>query len=206
MTWLQGGPYYEISFLLKNSEDKGKLLRSIISKINSQLAIELNHSIKELASRVLAFEQGEKDGLIIRRNIELDAITQISGTRKHRLFISELSEELIKLNFWFYGSLYDAKEWNQKGIRSIDKPAFIQFFKSAKVVLEPILGTIAYEEDCEELFMTDILSPNKYFSIKNLNINSIKERLNQNVNQYEYFWLGKGGIGNETKIEIQIKP
>ena len=202
MNWLEGGPYYELSFLIKNSEDKQSLLRTILSKLREESTFEIVNSEEELDIKIEEYVRGEVDEEVIRRNIDIHSILQISGRRKSRLNISELSEELVKVNFWFYGSIYDVEEWNQKGIQQKDKEAFKEFFNSVKIILDPILGTIAYEEDCEELFLTKILSPDRYFSIKNLSIENIRERINKNVNEFEFCWINGQIFGKNQDIEI----
>ena len=205
MNWLQGGPYYEISFLINNSEDKEKLLRTILSNLKEKSTFEVVNSNDELEDKIEKYVNGEIEEEIIRRNLDVNSRLQISGSRKSRLNIMELSEELVKVNFWFYGSIYDVEEWNQKGIQEKDKEAFKEFFKSVRMILNPILGTIAYEEDCEELFLSDILSPNKYFSIKNLSIENMTERVNRNINEFEFCWIKGQVFGKEQNIEIEIK-
>ena len=202
MNWLEGGPYYELSFLIKNSEDKQSLLRTILSKLREESTFEIVNSEEELDIKIEEYVRREVDEEVIRRNIDIHSILQISGRRKSRLNISELSEELVKVNFWFYGSIYDVEEWNQKGIQQKDKEAFKEFFNSVKIILDPILGTIAYEEDCEELFLTKILSPDRYFSIKNLSIENIRERINKNVNEFEFCWINGQIFGKNQDIEI----
>lgn len=205
MNWLQGGPYYELSFLKYNSEDKAKLLQTILDQLSKIPNLKIECSTNEIEKGILDYSKGEEEGKLVFRYFEIKVKVECSGQRKIRLNISELSKELVKVNFWFYGSIYDADEWNQKGIRENDKPAFRQLFKQIQDNLKPILGTIAYEEDCEEMFVTEILAPNEYFSTKNLNLEKIKKRLEQNINEYEYFWIAKGEIGNKEDLEIELK-
>jgi len=205
MNWLQGGPFYELSFLKSNSEDKAKLLKTTLEELSRIPTLKFESSTNEIEKGISEYSKGKKEGELIFRYFEIKVMAECSGQRKLRLNISELSKELVKVNFWFYGSIYDADEWNQKGIREDDKPAFRQLFKQIQINLKPILGTIAYEEDCEEIFVTEILAPNDYFSTKNLNLEKIKERLEQNVNEYEYFWLNKGEIGNMEELQIELK-
>lgn len=205
MNWLQGGPYYELSFLKSNSEDKAKLLHTILEQLGRIPNLKIESSTNEIENGISEYSKGEQEGKLVFRSLEIKVKVECSGQRKLRLNISELSKELVKVNFWFYGSIYDANEWNQKGIRENDKPGFRQLFNQIQVNLKPILGTIAYEEDCEELFVTELLAPNEYFSIKNLNLEKIKERLEKNTKEYEYFWVAKGKIGNKEELEIEIK-
>ncbi len=205
MIWIQGGPFYEISFLIYNSEEKVELLRTILIKLKNDQTFEIQNSKSQIDTKIINYNVGDLDGEIVRRNFDINLIIHISGKRKSLLNITELSMELVKLNFWFYGSIYDAKELNQLGIRPEDKSAFKDFFNSVRMKLNPILGTIAYEADCEELFAKGILSPHSYFSIQNLNLEIINRRLNQNVNEYEYFWASKGVFENNEEVEMQLE-
>lgn len=203
MNWLQGGPYYELSFLIKNSENKVELLKSILSRLKVSTSFEAQDACSEIENKINEYRVGEEDGGIVHRNIEIEAIIQIAGARKSRLNILELSKELVKLNFWFYGSIYADEEWDQKSLRVEDKPAFRSFFNLVQNTLDPILGTIAFEEDCEELFLTDVLSPNKFYTIKNLKLGKIQKRLSQKNNEYEYFWAAIDTFDNKEDIEIE---
>lgn len=205
MNWLQGGPYYELSFLINNSEDKESLLRTILSFLKKESTFYVINSNEELENKIGEYVRGYIDEDVIQRNLDINSILQISGLRKSRLNISELSEELVKVNFWFYGSIYNVKEWNQKGLQKNDKPVFKEFFKSMRKLLNPLLGTIAYEKDCQDLFLTEELSPNKIYSIRNLSIKNIIEIVNRNVNDFELCWVNGEIFGQKESFEIEIK-
>ncbi len=205
MNWLQGGPYYELSFLIQNQEDKKNLIKEIMAKINQSSRFKIVFQSEELEELIELYVNGDKVDGKIYRSLNINTQIKISGNRKSRLFIQELSDELLKVNFWFYGSRYDAEEWNQIGLKDIDKPEFRDFFNFIKNNLNPILGTIAYEEDCEELFSTEEISPSQFYSTKNLSLENITERVNRNVNEYELCWVNGQIFGQNENLEIEIK-
>ena len=205
MNWLQGGPYYEFSFLVRNKRNKESLLKEILESLTNRVNVKIVDSPNQLTEKVDSFVKGYEDEGILRRSIDINSVIQIEGNRKSRIFIEELSEELMKLNFWFYGSEYDAEEWNQIGIKENHKPKFRELFQLIKKELNPILGTIAYEEDCSELFDTGELIPNENYKLQNLNLQYIKQRVNLNPNEFEYCWISANQIGNKNEIEIKIK-
>lgn len=205
MNRLQGGPFYELSFLIKNQVDKENLVKQILFNFSKKRNFIAHHAKEELTERLRLFVEGENEGNYLLRSFDIDTQIDISGSRKLRLFIAELSDELLKINFWFYGSPYDAKEWNQIGLKESDKPEFILFFKEAKEILEPILGTIAYEEDCTALFDSEYTYPNEYYKIKNLTLEKIKQRIYRTVNEFDYCWINGNALNLEQNIEFEIR-
>lgn len=205
MNRLQGGPFYELSFLIKNQVDKESLVKQVFFDLSKKRNFKIHHTKEELAERVQLFVEGENEDNYPLRSLDIDAQIDISGSRKLRLFIAELSDELLKINFWFFGSLYDANEWNQIGLKESDKPEFRLFFEEAKEILEPILGTIAYEEDCSVLFDSEYTYPNKYYKIENLTLEKIKERIYRIVNEFEYCWINGNALNLEQDIDFEIR-
>lgn len=137
MNWLQGGPYYELSFLVRNKKNKESLLDEILESLTNRVNVKIVDSSNQLNEKVDSFVKGYEDEGIIRRSIDINSEIQIEGNRKSRIFIEELSEELMKLNFWFYGSEYDAEEWNQIGIKENQKPKFRELFLYASLIEQP---------------------------------------------------------------------
>lgn len=205
MDRLQGGPYYELSFLIRNQVDKESLVENILSNLNQKTKFNILNPKEDLHRKIRFFVAGEEGGGKFFRSFDIDTLIEISGNRKSRLFICELSDELLKINFWFYGSQYDAIEWNQIGLKESDKPEFRKFFWQAKGILDPILGTIAYEEDCSELFESAHNWPNDCYKVENLSIKTIKERLHRNKNEFEFCWIKGSQFNLDEDIEIEIK-
>jgi len=82
------------------------------------------------------------------------------------------------LNFCFFGSEYDAKEWGQKGIKNTDLPEFSKFLSALFNIFEFEIGAIAYENDCTLLFFEhSVIWPNEFFTIKNIDIQKILKNI-----------------------------
>lgn len=205
MNWIKGGPYYELSFLLRNSGDKEKLIIGILEKLQHISSIEIVETPDFIKEKIDFYKLGEASGGLIWRSLGLKAKAQISGSRKFRLVIVELSSELVKLNFWFFGGLKDEKAWNQKGIKPSDKKEFRNFFTNVRDKLKPILGTMAYEEDCAELFDHEKPWPNEAYSLKQLSISKIEQRVNRTMNEFEYCWINGDAFEKNENIEFEIK-
>ncbi len=200
MTWLQGGPYYELSFLIQNSVDKAQLINNLMILVNGIELVQIITSEDEIERKKDEFINGYVYDGIIYRVLDLNTKVDVAGMRKSRLHVQELSKELVQLNFWFYGSEFDAEEWNQKGLKEGDKPEFRLLFNSLKKKIKPILGTIAYEEDCSGLFNTNNSSPHSDYSLAKLKLNEIKERVESY--SFEHCWINSKQIGNEKQIEF----
>ncbi len=203
MNWLQGGPYYELSFLVRTKVDKEGLLKEILEQMTRRKKFKIMESSNRLIEKVKSFAEGYEDEGTVQRSIDLNTEIEIEGIRKSRLFITELSTELMKVDLCFYGSEYDAKDWNQIGIKEYHKPEFRKLFQNIRRELNPILGTIAYEEDCSALFDTQELIPSEHYQLQNLNLDSIYRIVNLKPREFEYCWIGEGQIGNKSEIEIE---
>ena len=202
-TMLIGGPYYELSFLTRNQDDKKTLITEILSKLNNTRDFELIISKDELDEEINLFQAGRDIDGTTSNEFDITVQFNISGIRKTRLYIYEISTQLVIVNFWFFGSQHDEPLWDQIGLKEEDKPDFRNFFHQIVQLLKPILGTIGYEEDCLELFDTDATHPNEFFKIENLELPKIKERVNRNKNEFEYCWINGVDFGKAQSIEIE---
>ncbi|WP_271766696.1 hypothetical protein [Aquimarina algiphila] len=200
MNWLQGGPFYELSFLIKNSRNKVKLINDLVLLFNKIDVIEFVEPEKIIKSKIESYIQKHETIGLIRRVFDTNTKINVAGMRKSRLHIQELSEELVKINFWFYGSTFDADEWNQVGLKLKDKPKFKLLFNVLKIKINPILGTIAYEEDCSGLFNTSQSPKSSDYSLNKLKLNEMKELVR--LNGFEYCWINSEQFGNEKEITI----
>ncbi len=202
MTWLKGGPFYELSLLFKNPIDKIGFIENILEILrNSKLNFQIFESDKEFEDKLKNFIEGYKDDTVTIRILNLNTKIDIVGNRKFKLNVIELSEELIEVNFWFYGSLYDADEWEQKGIKVEDKPYFKRFLIGTINQLNPIIATIAYENSCDFVFDTEDTYPSSEYVIKDLSIEKIKEKIQSN-DSFEYCWINGKEFGVVENIEI----
>lgn len=204
MSWLQGGPYYELSFLILNSPEKKRFLQELISNLGQLTAIDWVPDKEALEKIIDDYVVGAEDDGMIYRMIDIHAFISVSGKRKARVFVAELSDEFVKVNFWFFGSIYDVAEWNQAGIRKEDKPAFRDFFHVVRELFNPIAGTIGYEEDCQELFDTTHAFPHPSYSSSHLTLEHIRTLIANETNPFEYAWLNGATFGLQEDLEFDL--
>jgi hypothetical protein len=195
MSHLTGGPFYEISFLIKNQLDPNVLLELLL-KLTVKGRIRNAEEKGSISDKIKLFTIGWDygDGLDkIVRTFETDVFIDVAGTRKSRLFVKELSQEYIVINFWFLGTKATSFDNEDDGIHNREKHEFRVLFyellENIDTELVPVLGTIAYEVDCEDLFDSPEGYPSDFFTEKNLSVTTIKKALINGVNDYELCWL-----------------
>ena len=140
------------------------------------------------------------------RCLDLNIRVDLLGSRKARLYIEELSDQLLLVNLWFFGCESDAEEWDQKGIRNEDKPAFLALFNLTASLINPILGSIAYEEDAREFFPTQEASPHSDYRIENLSFDFVRKVMEERGYEFEYCWLDPTWFGEGISQTIPIHP
>lgn len=180
MTWLQGGPFLEISFLLTLELDRQSFVDSILTKLKSvKPTVEFAITVAELKEKVSEFEIGyaydEKDpNSKFIHQAQIPVYVDTDGKRKLILSLRQLSDELVAVDFWFFGSECDAPEWNQVGITKRQLPIFKDFVNNLFDTFEFIVGTMAYENSVTDLFATDDTWPNKKYNLDNINKQSFQ--------------------------------
>ena len=201
-TWLPGGPYYELSLLLDNATEKRVFFENIFTLFGQEkFRFRLQYP-RELEARIIEYAAGSADEDNLIRTLDLPALVEIAGRRKCRLFIAELSEELVKMNLWFYGGEFDYAEL-QPGIRTADKPHFERFLHDLIAALNPILATIGYEEDCEVLFGLSEGFPSQGYTFEKLNLEKITNLAKGN-SALEYCWINAARFDAPEAIELRL--
>ena len=193
-----------MSFLLRNQQHKERLARKILAALQENPAFEVITPAEELNAKIQRFAEGEKEEDKLLRTLDLNTQVEIAGSRRSRLVIAELSDELLQLSFLFFGSPHAAEEWGQLGLKAKDKPAFRAFFQNTIGLLSPVLGTMAYEEDCTELFDTDEPYPSEAYNIKNLSTEKIMARVRGDSHDFEYCWMNACEFNATDNIEVEI--
>jgi len=198
MIWLQGGPFLEISFLLTLDLDRQSFVDMILTKLKSfKPSIEVVTTESELKEKINDFDIGypfdDKDPnskVFHQAQIPVYVDTQVK--RKSILSLRQVSNKLVAVDFWFFGSEFDAPEWNQVGITERQLPSFKDFLNNLFDTFDFVLGTMAYENSVTDLFnITDGWPDEKY------NIDNISRQLLQVDN---YFLLI---IANKKHIDLQ---
>jgi hypothetical protein len=174
MSWLQGGPFLEISLIIK--EDNVRQIITKLSNLNNISVIEDN--LEDLIDR---FETGylydEYDKTSQRiHSLSLNIIVNIQGKRKSLLFLNQVAEQTILMDFCFYGSEFDAPEWGQIGIKEDEHYSFNKYLSELLEYFQGIVGTVAIENDVLGLISENHCWPDNVFSYKAINSTEFLER------------------------------
>ncbi|WKA54419.1 hypothetical protein [Planococcus shixiaomingii] len=177
--WLQGGPFLEVSFLWELKEDRTQAIYTLIRKL-SALSTSISIVDVNVEKLIEAFETGypydEEDPLSpVVHSLELKLVADIAGTRKAILQVEQLSANALLVDFWFFGSRFDALQWDQIGIKNKDLAAFTDFLADLYSSFGFKVGGIALEKDIRELFDCDEPSPSPCYQFENLSPDSSLE-------------------------------
>ncbi|RID87703.1 hypothetical protein D1953_04905 [Peribacillus asahii] len=165
--WLQGGPFLEVSFLLELKEAKTKGIQDIINKL-SKVTNKIEIVDKNIDEIIDFFERGytydeEDPESICLHSLKLRLYVYLSKKRKTTLQIEKVSSNALMVNFWFFGSLFDAPEWDQIGIKEDEITDFTDFLMELFSVYKYKVGGIAIEEDILDLFDCNETYPNECY-------------------------------------------
>lgn len=180
MTWLQGGPFLEISFLLALDTDRQTFIETILTKLKSfSPTVDFATTEKELKEKVVEFRNGYRDNeqdpnSIMYHSTQIPIYIDTDGKRKSILALEQISSKLIEVNFWFFGSVWDVPEWNQKGITENQIPYFKNILHKLFDSFEFILGTIGYEVSSTDLFETEDGWPSEKYILDNIKIEALQ--------------------------------
>ncbi|SFB06193.1 Protein of unknown function [Cohnella sp. OV330] len=168
MTWLRGGPFLELSFIIKEPariEDIFSELEKTTVKIEVHVTPEL---VQQYYKGYPYDEKASNSVMIHKATISLTVHT--TRQRNALLLVEKISSELISFSMCFFGSAFDAPEWNQPGIMDEEVDEFVSLLISLHKEIKFSLGCLAYEEDIKGLFDTEEVYPSEKYVISNLNI------------------------------------
>lgn len=179
--WLQGGPFLEVSFIIKNNTDRNKFIKEFFNKLKNipqKFLIKADKLDDEINKFSIGYPYDENEINTYRiHSIEIPLLINVSGERRSKLYFEEISKNTIQINFCFFGDEDDAPEWNQKGIKDKDMPEFTKFLLALYEVFEFPIGAISVENDCVCLFFIDkkqnVTWPNEIYKINNINLSKI---------------------------------
>jgi hypothetical protein len=171
MEWLKGGPFLEVSFLLEYKDDKTNAIKEIIKKVsyfNNKIEI-VSSNLDEIIGN---FEKGylynEEEPLSRRHSLFLNLYVYLPRKRKAVLHIEIVSSNSILVDFWFYGSEFDAIEWNQIGVKAEEYIDFVNFLIELFKIYEFKVGGIIYENDVTDFFELEEIFPNEGYRFENI--------------------------------------
>jgi hypothetical protein len=132
--WLQGGPFLEVSFLLELKEKKKETIQDIIfnlSKVRNRIEIYDKNvdEIIDFFDRGYPYDEEDPQTNYIH-SLRLSLYVYLSRKRKATLQIEMVSSNAIMVNFCFFGSNFDALEWDQIGIKKEEITDFTNFLRS----------------------------------------------------------------------------
>jgi hypothetical protein len=183
MTWIQGGPLLEVSFLIYCDSTREEFLLDVINKI-TKLECFVNFANLEINMDIEKFVDGYEydfENSIIIHSIEIDFIAQIGRTRKGTIYISEIYFETYVVDLCFFGSAFDAVEWNQVGIKKDEYIYFIGLLKELYEIFDFRVGGIALEDDIKVLYASEQPWPNIDYQIVNLKCTELDKKLSEFV-------------------------
>lgn len=180
MTWLQGGPFLEVSFLMMRSTDRLLFITDILTKLKAFVpTIEIAASENELKEKVKEFEIGYPDdendlNSKVYYQTQIPIFVDVVEKRKSTLSFRQVSKQLVAVDFWFFGSKWDAPEWNQHGITESQLPAFKLFLDSLYDTFQFPIGTLGYENSVTDLFDTSEGWPNEVYNLESINMQLVQ--------------------------------
>ncbi|OAS21566.1 hypothetical protein [Paenibacillus oryzisoli] len=167
MRWLQGGPFLELSFIFN---EPTKIEKVITNLNNTNIKIEVHNSpeyIQQFYEGYL-FDENDPQSVMIHR-VEINLTVKTTRQRRALLFVEKISSGLLSFSMCFFGSEYNAPEWNQTGIRDDELDEFIRLLISLYKELKFSVGGLAFEEDMKGLFDVNEAWPNEKYNFANLN-------------------------------------
>jgi hypothetical protein len=193
MSWLQGGPFLEISLIIKK-DDVRKII-TMLSNINGVSIIEEN--LKEKIESFVAGYFYDDEDITSRKihSISLNIFVNVLGNRKSLLLINQVAEDTILIDFCFFGSVFDVLEWGQLGIKEDEYHHFINYLSELLDYFQGCAGAVAIENDILGLISEDHVWPDNVYNHNKINPIEILERAKQN----KYIAVG---IRSEGEINI----
>lgn len=173
LAWLQGGPFLEVSFIINLNDEKKEVTKEIMKELSN-----LDHQIEvvdaNLVELIDSFDKGypfdiEDPHTVYIHSMQVKLYVNVAGRRKVTLQIEQVSSNALLVNFWFFGSIFDAPEWDQIGIKGDDLPFFNNFLIDLYNNFQFKVGGIAIEEDILDLFDCDEARPNECYCFESIN-------------------------------------
>ncbi|MFV8830560.1 hypothetical protein [Alkalihalobacterium sp. APHAB7] len=170
--WLRGGPFLEVSFLMKIREDKKKLVHSVINNL-SLLSEKIELVDENTDEKIDYFLKGEPfdeadPTTPMMHSLKLHLYVHLTRKRKATLQIEKVSSNGLLVNFWFYGSTYDSKEWGQIGINEEEYVDFTNLLIHLFSVYRFKVGGIGFEVNVLDLFNSSETYPNECYQFENV--------------------------------------
>ncbi|BBI34141.1 hypothetical protein [Cohnella abietis] len=170
--WLQGGPFLEVSFLMEIKEERKKTIQDIITKLSKitykiEIVDKNIDEIFDFFERGYPYDEGDPKSFYLH-SLQLRLFVCLTRKRKVTLQIEKASSNALMVNFWFFGSVFDAPEWDQIGIKEDEIKDFTDFLNELFLAYEYKVGGIAIEKDVLDLFNSNETFPNENYRYENV--------------------------------------
>lgn len=210
MSWLQGGPFFELSFLIEETEHLQQTLNKMTNSSEVQIVIHYSPEMIHEFYEGHPFDEDDVDSKRIHQ-IGLNVTVNTNRVRRALLFVERINTKLLCFTLCFYGSELDAHEWDQSGIRQDEMKEFYQLLRNMYDSIQFIIGGSAFEKDVKVLFGTDKCWPDETYSIENIKSDRVANRINDfnqliiNKNLYKKLELDfKGRVLNQLSNGIEM--
>lgn len=168
MERIKGGPFIEISFSISDNKEIKFIVEYIFKNIEKCMT-NFKFEENDYSISYESFISGtEYDDELTYHAFEMVFTAEIGRERKGILFINKVEDSTYVVNLAFYGSEWDAPEWNQIGIMICERNYFDNLFRKLYDCFRFSIGCIAYEEDVLSLWNCDEIWPNSKFSFQYL--------------------------------------
>jgi hypothetical protein len=180
MSWLQGGPFLEVSFLMVLEADRQTFVDNFFDKLKTFTpAVEFATPENDLQEKLLEFNVGYPDDETdpnskFYHQTQIPVYVDIDGKRKSVLSLRQISQKLVAIDFWFFGEESDASEWNQKGITENQIPLFTDMLHRLFDTFHFLIATVGYENSVTDLFVTNETWPHEEYSRDNINTSLVQ--------------------------------
>jgi hypothetical protein len=180
MSWLQGGPFLEVSFIMRLETDRQSFVDNLFSKLKSftptiGFAISEHELQEKLAEFYTGYPDDETDpNTKVYHQAQIPTYVDTDFKRKSILSLQQISSKLIAVDFWFFGAETDAPEWGQKGISQGQVHLFKDMLHRLYDTFHFAIGTVGYENSVTDLFNTGETLPHESYSLNNINKSSVQ--------------------------------
>lgn len=175
--WLKGGPFLEVSFLWELTGDRKLAIQSLIHQLPGYICIADSNTDKLIEAFGSGYPYDPEDSHSpIIHSLEFRLMADIAETRLALLYVEQLSDNMLLVDFRFFGSRSDAPEWNQTGVKNEDLTAFTDFLVDLYSIFKFKAGGIAIDQDIRELFDCEETSSSPCYHFENSSPDSFIKR------------------------------
>jgi hypothetical protein len=181
MSWLAYGPFYEVSFVIRSHTSPGETARYVLSELKEMSPlIAFAETDKLIEEHTEKYEEGHlfdptDAGSKRIRDMTANLWVEVSGRRRCRLFLEEVSTTLTHVCLCFYAGHDDANVEGLPAFGNSDIPAFERFLITLFRRFDFPLGTMGTESDVLGAFRHEGEWPDERYNLDELDDMMIDE-------------------------------